>query len=134
MVKFYAFRKKSTEFIFTIVSDLKKKLSRTKLGFIEKNTLYFKFRARYITVIYQEVLRQENYLLIVTYIRCCQDSKMSAGIVDISVGLMPQSNLTYVINLQSVCVAYRPGIHTLSMESVLVLLSEFFRLIFFMCK
>ena len=34
-------------------------------------------------------------MLTVTYIRCCQDSKNSAGIVDIlvHVDLMPQSNL-----------------------------------------
>ena len=41
--------------------------------------------------------------------------------------------LVFVTHLQSVCVAYRSGIHTLSMEPVLVLLSEFFHLIFFMC-
>ena len=34
-------------------------------------------------------------MLIVTYIRCCKDSKISAGIVDIlvHVDLMPQSNI-----------------------------------------
>ena len=32
-------------------------------------------------------------MLIVTYIRCCQASKISTRIVDILVDLMPQSNL-----------------------------------------
>ena len=68
MVKFYAFLKIiSLRNLFPRLSLIQNKnLSRTKLGFIETITLYFKFLAGHITVLYQKVSRKENYLLIVT--------------------------------------------------------------------
>ena len=99
---------------------------------MEKNTLHFKFWARYSTVIYQEVSRKENYLSIVTYIRCCQDSNISAGIAELSVGLMPQSNLRLLL-IYSRFVLHISLAFILSVWSLYLSCNLFFNLIFFMC-